>query len=353
MPATILLIEDNPEMRENTAEILELANYTVVTASNGKEGVKLAQQLTPALIICDIMMPDLDGYGVLHLLNKDDATAHIPFIFLTAKSEKMDYRKGMIMGADDYLTKPYDDVELLSAVETRLKKNERLRAEFSRTPEGLSQFLQEVRSIDSLSKLAEDRKVKAFKKKDTVYAEGSFPSCIFFLQKGKIKAFRSNEFGKEYITDLYKEGDFFGYVDLLQSTSYQDTAVALEEAEVAVIPKDDFFALLNASKEISAKFIQMLSNEIKEREERLLQLAYNSVRKRVAEALVMLHNRYQDGSQKPFSIAITREDIASIVGTATETVIRTLSDFKEEELVEMKGSLITILNYDKLARMRN
>ena len=349
----ILLIEDNPEMRENTAEILELAHYEVITATNGKEGVKLAHNQQPDLIICDIMMPELDGYGVLHLLSKDDQTANIPFVFLTAKAEKNDYRKGMTMGADDYLTKPYDDVELLSAVEMRLKKSERLKAEFNRTAEGFEQFVQEARTIDALNKLTEEKKVKSFRKKETVYTEGSYPTGIFFLMSGKMKAYRANEYGKEFITDLYKTGDFFGYVDLLQDKPYQDTAVALEEAEVTVIPKEDFFGLLQGNREVSAKFIRMLSNEIKEREERLLQLAYNSVRKRVAEALVMLSNRYQADRDKPFSMAITREDIASIVGTATETVIRTLSDFKEEKLVEMKGSLITILNYDKLVRMRN
>jgi CRP/FNR family transcriptional regulator, polysaccharide utilization system transcription regulator len=349
----ILLIEDNPEMRDNTSEILGLANFDVTTAENGKEGVKLAQQLQPDLIICDIMMPELDGYGVLHMLSKDDRTAGIPFIFLTAKAEKNDYRKGMTMGADDYLTKPYDDIELLSAVEMRIKKSERLRAEFNRTADGLDKFIQEARTFDPLNKLAEDKKIKYLRKKETIYTEGSYPTGIFFLQKGKVKAYKSNEFGKEYITDLYKEGDFFGYVDLLQGVPYQDSVVALEDAEVAIIPKDDFFSLLQGSREVSSKFIRMLSNEIKEREERLLQLAYNSVRKRVAEALVMLVNRYQDDHSKPFSMAITREDIASIVGTATETVIRTLSDFREEQLVEMKGSLITVLNYEKLARMRN
>ncbi len=153
--------------------------------------------------------------------------------------------------------------------------------------------------------------------------------------------------------DLYKAGDFFGYVDLLQGDAYQDSAVALEESEVAVIPKEDFFHLLQADREVSSRFIKMLSNEVKEREDRLLQLAYNSVRKRVAEALVMLAQRYQADEDGLFSMAITREDLASIVGTATETVIRTLSDFKQEKLVEMKGSLITILNYGKLVRMRN
>ncbi|CAG5004250.1 Regulator of RpoS [Dyadobacter sp. CECT 9275] len=340
-------------MRENTAEILELANYKVLTAQNGKEGLQLAHQEDPDLIICDIMMPELDGYGVLHMLGKDDLTAGIPFVFLTAKAEKDDYRKGMTMGADDYLTKPYDDVELLNAVEMRLKKSERLKKKFDRTAEGLEDFIKEVKSFDLLAKLAEDKKIKTLKKKETVYTEGSYPSNIFFLQKGKVKAYKSNDSGKEYITDLYKEGDFFGYLDLLQGESYQETAITLENSEVAMIPKEDFFNLLQGNREVSSKFIKMLSNEIKDREERLLQLAYNSVRKRVAQALVMLVQRYQEDRQKPFSMSITREDIASMAGTATETVIRTLSDFKDEKLVDMKGSLITVMEYDKLARMRN
>jgi DNA-binding response OmpR family regulator len=101
MKQHILLIEDNNEIRENTAEILELANYRVTTAENGKVGVEKALQDRPDLIICDIMMPVLDGYGVLHLINKNSELASVPFIFLTAKSERSDFRRGMEMGADD------------------------------------------------------------------------------------------------------------------------------------------------------------------------------------------------------------------------------------------------------------
>jgi len=120
----ILVIEDNNEVRENIAEILELSTYRVVTAEDGKKGVELALREVPDLIVCDIMMPVLDGYGVLHLLSKHVETYGIPFIFLTAKSERTDLRKGMEMGADDYLTKPFDGIELLNAIEIRLKKAE-------------------------------------------------------------------------------------------------------------------------------------------------------------------------------------------------------------------------------------
>src|SRR3989337_3683887 len=100
---TILIVYDNTQIRENIAEILELAGYTTITAEHGKKGVELALKEKPALIICDIMMPELDGYGVLHLLKRNNATEHIPFIFLTAKTERIDLRKGMEMGADDFI----------------------------------------------------------------------------------------------------------------------------------------------------------------------------------------------------------------------------------------------------------
>lgn len=348
----ILLIEDNMEMRENTAEILGLANYQVFTAENGKEGVRLAQSEKPDLIICDIMMPELDGYGVLHMLSKAPETASIPFIFLTAKAEKADHRKGMTMGADDYLTKPFDDMELLSAVEVRLKKNEQLKSNFSRTLEGLDEFMNEARQLGDLVTLSDKRKVKTFKKKDVIYHEDSFASGIFFLVKGKIKISKINADGKEFIASLVGDGEFFGYSALIEDSPYTDTAVALEDSEVCVIPKEDFFALLHNSRDISSAFIRMLSNDVKEKEQRLLQLAYNSVRKRVAEALLLLKERYSDGKE-PFSMAISREDLSNLAGTAPETVIRTLSDFKDEKLVDIKGSSITILKADKLVQMKN
>ena len=121
---SILVIDDNPGIRENTAEILELAGYKTLTAENGKKGVELAQKEKPDVIVCDIMMPELDGYGVLHLLRKNPETEQIPFLFLTAKTERSDFRKGMEMGADDYITKPFDSEVLLLKIKAILKRNE-------------------------------------------------------------------------------------------------------------------------------------------------------------------------------------------------------------------------------------
>ena len=352
----ILLIEDNAEIRENIAEILSLANYDILEAEHGKAGVALAQTEKPDLIICDIMMPQLDGYGVLHLLSKNPVTAGIPFIFLTAKSEKEDFRKGMNLGADDYLIKPFDDLELLDAVEMRLKKSDILKADFQKNAAGLQEFMQEAQAVGDLNQLiSQEQRISFIKKKHQLFAEGNHPNALYFLNKGRVKTYKTNEEGREYITNLYKDGDFIGYLDLLEEQAYRESAVALEDSEICIIPKEDFYSLLHTNREVANKFIKILSDNLADKEERLLQLAYNSVRKRVAEALLLVDKQYKkEPDQKQNSqVAISREDLANIVGASKETVIRTLTDFKEEKLISIVGSKITILNYDKLVRMRN
>ncbi|MCJ8163246.1 response regulator [Pontibacter sp. E15-1] len=351
----ILLIEDQFEIRENIAEILALASYEVLEAENGKAGVELAKRELPDLIICDIMMPQLDGYGVLRMLSGNTATASIPFIFLTAKSEKEDFRKGMNLGADDYLIKPFDDLELLDAVEMRLKKSETLKSGFQKNAEGLSDFLQEAKGQENLEKLTSDKKkLQRFKKKQTLFLEGNYPNALYFLNQGKVKSYKSNADGREYITNLYKAGDFIGYLDLIEDTAYRESAVVMEDAEIYIISKEDFFLLLHSNRLVANQFIKILSDNLAEREERLLRLAYNSVRKRVAEALLFVEKQYAGNAQRTESeVTISREDLASIVGASKETVIRTLADFKDEKLIKSQGSKITIINADKLRSMRN
>lgn len=122
MENSILVIDDNNDIRENTAELLGLAGYKTFMAENGKRGVELAQLEKPSLIVCDMMMPDLDGYGVLSLIRKNPQTENIPVIFISAKSIRNDSRKGMAMEADNYISKPFEEIELLHAVDIGLKK---------------------------------------------------------------------------------------------------------------------------------------------------------------------------------------------------------------------------------------
>ncbi|MBN9484753.1 MAG: transcriptional regulator [Bacteroidetes bacterium 43-93] len=348
---TILLIEDNEEIRENAAEILSLGDYNVLTAPDGKEGIAIAQREKPDVIICDIMMPVLDGYGVIQLLQKNPATQNIPFIFLTAKAERAEMRKGMELGADDYITKPFTGTELLTAVESRLKKIELLKLELQPGINGFNTLMEASGSKDAMMDLAREHDVTKYKKKQVIYHEGGNPLRLYYLQKGKVKAYKSHEDGKELIVNLYNEGDFFGYIALLENTAYNETAEAMEECEIVLIPKQKFEHLVLNDREIMKKFIQLLANNVTDKEHKLLSLAYSSLRKRVADALVMLNKKYRRSETETFVIDMSRENLASIAGTVKESLIRTLSDFKDEKLIDIKGGDITILDEKKLENL--
>lgn len=350
---TILLIEDSDDIRETTAEILELANYKVFTAADGKKGVEQALQTRPDLVICDIMMPILDGYGVLHIFNQNPELQGIPFIFLTAKTERSDFRKGMEMGADDYITKPFHEIELLNAIESRLKRIDAMKEAYKITTSDIENLYSEAQQYKDLQSLSKDRKISNFKKKHIIYAEGDEPIKFYFLKSGKIKTYRANRDGKEFITGLYNAGDFFGHIALIEQTDYQESAETLEDAEVIGIPKHDFLELFTKNQAVANKLIKLLANSIAEKEAYLLGMAYNSLRKRVADALLLLQKKYKQEQANHFAMKISRDDLASIVGTATESLIRTLSEFKADKLIEINGSEITIIDEKRLTNLKN
>lgn len=342
----ILVIEDNQEVRENLEEILELSGYEVLAAEDGTIGVDLAITHQPDLILCDVMMPKLDGFGVLNILSKRPETSDIPFIFLTAKAEQSDFRRGMNLGADDYITKPFYKDELLVVVEMRLVKSEKLRKKFDKTEQGLSTFINEAKGFEELKKLSNERKIKVFKRRELIFEEHDYPRYLYFVKSGKIKVFKTNDDGKEYIISVNTNGEFIGYVDLIKDTKYSESAAALEDTEVSLIPKEDFQALLHANRDVASQLIKMLANNVTEKEHQLLQLAYNSVRKRVADALVLLHNK--EGKNE---ISILRDDLARIVGTAKESVIRMLTEFKEDGYIDIVDGIISIKNQHKLENL--
>src|SRR5215203_1813178 len=187
MEKRVLVIDDNTDIRENTAEILDLAGYKTFTAENGKRGVELAIKEKPSVIVCDIMMPELDGYGVLHLLRKNSETQNIPFIFLTAKTERGDFRKGMEMGADDYITKPFDDIELLNAIEIRFKKQQVLQGKYSSDEKGVNDLLKDLQGSGLLNMQWDNYESEKLSKKLTVYAEHKRPKYLYYLKNGKVK----------------------------------------------------------------------------------------------------------------------------------------------------------------------
>jgi len=350
MSKKVLIIEDNNDIRENVVEILELAGYQVFDANNGKKGVEIALKEIPDIILCDIMMPELDGYGVLYMLNKNQETAAIPFIFLTAKAERLDLRKGMEMGADDYLTKPFDDMDLLNSIESRLKKKEIQKKFYSKSLDRLNNLISKNDGLSELKKIIQDRKSRHFKKNQVIYYDGDKGSGLYLVINGKVKTIKLAEDGRELMTGIYAQDEYLGINALLANEPYADTATALEDSILCLIPKDQLEQLLNLYPEVAREFIKLLANDIRGKEDQLMQLAYHSVRKRMAEAMIRLYRQQSNGKE---GFKVTREDLAAMAGMATETVSRTLSDFKDEGLIEKKGSLITILEPEKLAKMKN
>lgn len=348
----ILIIEDNPDVRDNLAEILSLSNYEALTAENGKAGVEMALTHHPDLILCDVMMPELDGFGVLHILAKKPETARIPFIFLTAKTEKSDIRKGMNLGADDYISKPFDDVELLEAIETRLRKSASMQQEFPRDAGGLQAFIDEARGFANLRDLSHEQGVRILKAKESLFHEGSYPRHVYLVEKGRIKVYKASEDGRELIVQVAVPGDFIGYMEMLNDTSYTTSAMALEEAEVYYLPREDFFRLMHQNHDVAARLIRMLARDLADQEQNLIRIAYHSVRKRVADALLDLSEKYTHEG-KPEPISMMRQDLAQIIGTAKETLIRTLSDFREEGLIRIEDNAISLVNKDKLRNLPN
>jgi len=345
--ATVLVIEDNQAIRKNIVEILEMAGYNVIEAADGKQGIRFAETRHPDLIVCDLSLPILDGFVVLQMLNKDDKPCKVPFIFLTSRSGRAEIRKGMDMGADDYITKPFNPTELLRAIECQLRKAAQVKLP-QPAVEGSAAI-----NEDPFHDLIKDRNIKTVKNKQVIYKEGSHPACLYFILKGLVKTFIIDEYGKEFISGLYKEGEFLGYLPVLEKTGYRDTAEAIGQAALAIIPVEDFEELASVNKYARERLIRMLTQSIQEKEIQLLRFAYDSLRKRAADTLLMVLNKYNAAGDTTVGIKLSRGNLAALAGVAKESFARTLADFKEENLIDIRKGVIYLLDMEKLYNLSN
>lgn len=293
-------------------------------------------------------MPKLDGYGVFQILSKDQKCKHIPFIFLSAKTDHADIRKGMELGAADYITKPFEESELLSAISIRLKRNNRA---VLNPPEKVTLSKQnsntlEVETIAELIELFCKRKANTYQKGDSLFCEGNRSNHLFLVKSGLVKTFKSTEEGKELITGFYKDKSFIGYTSSLGDFPHTENAEVIENSKVIKIEKEEIISILKSNSHIALDLIELFAKNIKSTKEKLVQIAYDSVRGRTAKSLLLL------ASDDPLdSIVLSRADLASLTGIAKETLIRTLSDFKEENLIETSRTLVKIINRKELMKI--
>ncbi|MGB5498979.1 MAG: response regulator [Maribacter sp.] len=344
----VLLIEDDSVLRENTAELLELSGYKVLTAANGRKGVRAAKKHLPNVIVCDIMMPELDGYGVLIQLGKDESTMHIPFIFLSAKTEKEDVRKGMNLGADDYLTKPFEEIDLINAIESRLARVEILKEQQRSENRNLND--DEIKTIHEFKNFIDDNGDEfEFLQGEEIYREGANVHMVYLIIKGIVKTHKLDENGKELITGIYNADEFFGFTSFTANAVYEEYATAMEDTELVGINKYKLTSVLQENHGLAMELMHILAESLTDAKQQLLEMAYGSVRKKTASTILKFADKLQQDNQG--NLHILRSDLASVAGMATETLIRTLSSFKKEGLISMEDHSIRILDVETLKRI--
>lgn len=344
---TILLIEDDPVLRENTAELIELSGYQIITAANGRIGVEQAVSAIPDLIVCDIMMPEMDGYGVIETLSKNPLAKGIPFIFLSAKTERQDIRKGMNLGADDYITKPFTEDELLSAIESRLAKMAIISESHSHFVSSNGKEESKLRDLNDLKNFFDDNGDEfKFKKGDIIFEEGQNSNYIYLIRSGTVKAHSLDEHGKELITSVYREDDLFGYTTFNSNMPYQNFTTALDDSELVGITRNELTKILNDNHDVAMDMLDLLSTDLSGARAQLLEMAYSSVNKKTAVTILKFAEKLNKKTSE--AIKISRNDLASVAGIATETLIRTLSGFKKDGIIEIEGRNIKILDLERL-----
>jgi CRP/FNR family transcriptional regulator len=193
-----------------------------------------------------------------------------------------------------------------------------------------------------------------FSVKVRLFNEGNTPTGLYCVNNGKIKISQSGSEGKEQILRLAKDSDILGYRALISGETYSATAIAIEDSKICFIPKNFFYELIQNNSNLTLNLMKLLANELKEAETKITNLAQKPVLERVAEALLMLREYYGiKESDNSLNISITREEIANIVGTATETVIRLMSELRKEGFIELEGKKIKILKRDALLKLAN
>lgn len=343
MTGAILLIEDQQSVRENIAELLELAGHRVLQAENGIEGIRIAKAHLPDLVLCDIMMPELDGYGVAEVLGRQPETSGIPLIFLTAKADAADFRRGLAKGAVDYISKPFQSHELLETIEMRLKREHPpRRVEAGRA--AWDNWVLGLKSDHPATLQGTPLQVTKMEKGSHLYAEGDSSRFVWFIKSGSIKQERMDSKGKKLCMRTLGPGNFLGWTGEFEHGTHTEDAACITPTEVIRIAQSDVHEAFLERPELALELHRQMHEMAKEFESAALSLAYGSARENTARALLRFAVPSPDGPV----IRLSREDLANSVGMASESIIRTLAVFKQDGLTDTIGRTVVLLDPDGL-----
>lgn len=346
--ARILLIEDDSSLRENTQEILELAGHRVFSAEDGETGLEQALKNSIDLILCDIILPGINGYSVLDKISSNPQTRTIPFIFLTALSNIKDIRHGMNLGADDYIVKPFEEEDLLETIESRLAKlsifKER-KVKHVPKPKILINNLENFRNY-----FLDHGEEIQLAKNELLFRENQPAGYVFLLTKGIIKTLSLDEYGKELITGIYHKNDFLGIYSFNRNITYPEQALVIEQAILMRLPIRLVQEIFRDNPQFTMEWAENLSEDVIDLKDHLLQTAYASVLKKTVNTILEFSEKLHF-NKKELS-KISRGDLASVAGISKESFIRCLSTLKQDRLIEINGKNIEVLDLKGLKRIK-
>lgn len=209
---------------------------------------------------------------------------------------------------------------------------------------------------EEVASLSIDKRCNLYARGEKIFSEGNRSTSLYCISKGRVKMSKFGSEGKEQIVHLAKSGDVIGYRSVISGEPYSASAIAIEDSRICSIPRSVFHELIHSNSKLSGAIMKLLTDELRSARVKITNLAQKSVMERLAETLLMLKEFYQGGDDSDdinITITITREEIANIVGTATETVIRLLADLRKENILGLNGKTITILDKDSLLKIAN
>lgn len=204
---------------------------------------------------------------------------------------------------------------------------------------------------EELAELSHEKKIISYKKGDLIIEEGATPKGIYYLDKGTAKMFKLGFNGKEQILRFIKSGDIIGYRSILSKQPYGASATAMEDTEVCFIPEKFFVRVLEHHPKLAFDILRRISEDLGESAQTITFLAQKTVRERLAEVLLLLEKKLGNDKDGFINISLTREEMANLIGTATESAIRLISEFKADHLIEVEGRKIKILDHQKLVKL--